>query len=240
MPVNGNKRRCTATAAWTGQRCRKWALREGKRPLCSGHANQRFVGPEERRCTATRTDGERCRNWTMAPGEGERPARLCNVHAGEISHGPPPERRCTALRADGRRCRRWTTKGDEENPTLCYAHAYPEKGNLLRHGFYRRLMALSEEERAKIRAHVEAERPALAEVLVVRLKIQRLLPYLERPEVEGAARREAIRLGFVACLAVGELMWGRRRIGPERTGFARHLVARTVGDVAAGAGGGGR
>ncbi len=172
------------------------------------------------------------------------PAQLCNVHAGEIRHRPPPERRCTAIKANGRRCRRWTAKGEggnpEKSPTLCSAHAHPEEGNLLRHGFYRRLPAFSEEERAQIRAHVAAGRPRLAEMFVVRLKLQGLLSYLERAELEPAARREAARLGFVACMTVGDLLWGRKRIDPERTGFARHLVARTVQDEAAGEGGGQR
>jgi len=175
----------------------------------------------------------------LARGE-EGPAGLCNVHAGEISHRPPPERQCTAIRADGRRCRRWTTKGDEENPTVCYAHAYPEKGNLLRHGFYQRLPAFSDEERATIRAHVEAKQPRLAEVFVVRLKIQGLLSYLERSDLEPDARLAAARLGFVACLAVSDLLWGRERIDQERTGFARQLVTHAVWEEAVGEGGDGR
>ena len=111
---------------------------------------------------------------------------------------------------------------------------------MLRHGFYRRLPAFSEEEAAQIRAHVAAGRPQLAEMLVVRLKLQGLLSYLERAELEPAARREAARLGFVACLAVGDLLWGRKRIDAERTGFARHLVARTMRDGAPGEGGSGQ
>ena len=179
-------------------------------------------------------EGKRCSNWTMAPEDGKRPPHLCNVHAGRINHRPPPERRCTAMRADGRRCRQWTTKGDEANPTLCHQHAYPEEGNLLRHGFYRRLPAFNDEEQATIEAHVEAGRPLRAEVFVVRLKIRALLAYLERPKLTPAEQQEAARLAFAASLAVGDLLTGLERIDQERTGFARHLVGRTVQEEAPG------
>lgn len=233
MPTNPNKRRCTAMAAWTGQRCRKWALRKGERALCALHAQGAFPGPEERRCTATTMGGRRCSNWTMLPEEGEGEAlRLCNVHAGEINHRPPRERRCTAMKTDGQRCRRWTTKGDKKHPALCYAHAYPEEGNLLRHGFYRRLPSFSEEEREKIEEYAEKDQPLFAEVFVVRLKVRELLEYLERPNLTPAEHREAIRLAIGASLAVADLLAGIKRIDRERTGFARELVAHTVQEEA--------
>ena len=201
-------RRCRAMTA-RGKRCLKWATRasrEAGRPRCYAHSGERGAPAEDVRCSALTRKGKRCRNWaTLATRKSGRP--LCEPHRTAEKPALPgieaDERRCQATTRAGTRCKKWVKAGT--GLPLCWMHAYPDANPAIRHGFYRSRRTEAEAFVAR-RAEEAGTGPLAPEIAVLRLRIRRVLGYLNRPELTRQERLAALRLVLAGVRRVARLL----------------------------------
>ena len=254
-------RQCEAVTK-RGVRCRNWAMRtaeavttnratrerEEAKALCSVHAGRfRLPGPEERRCTARTKTGERCPHWAIRGTDAQYGRLLCAVHVPEgdarkIRQRFPEEgeRRCTARTLDGKRCRHWAIRGEDgSSEDLCWLHAFPKQHPQIRHGYYRRIPYFTEALQEFIAELAREGEPLVAEVVVMRLKLQGLLAYLGRPNLSEAERLRVTRLIFRGVTTVMKLLQAQKKLAedkwvPGTAGGAGQLLELIVGEEAGG------
>lgn len=73
--------------------------------------------------------------------------------------------------------------GGDEEPALCWVHAYPDEHRKIKHGYFRKAPMYGEREQAALEALIEAGRSLTAEILRTRLQLRELLAYLYRSEL---------------------------------------------------------
>jgi hypothetical protein len=152
--------------------------------------------PDDRRCTAPKTDGTRCTQWTL---DG---TVLCVIHGGgAVQRLPPDDRRCTGIctggttrpEREGERCIRWTSPG----LNVCHSHGASKKA---RAAGKQRVAAIAAEGKAR----------KLVETYGRKIDTTAVEALLD--EVQWTAGHVAWLRERVSEIEQGELVWGMTRV----------------------------